>query len=194
MPVGGSDARGAFGHALAAVELASQMHTRRRSAMVGRPGDGDRRHAGGDACRAWDGSDAAPGRHGVRRREGCRRAALRRLSPRARRSPPHLGTHVDAADVVVDASMLGAGYGAPTTEAQAAIELLARGEGVFADPVYTGKALAGLHRARPQRAASPPATRCVFLHTGGAPRCSHNSAAYASTRIRARHRHLKPAT
>ncbi len=39
---------------------------------------------------------------------------------------------------------LGAGYGLPTPEMRAAVELLARTEGIAADPVYSGKALAAV--------------------------------------------------
>src|ERR1051326_5993869 len=38
----------------------------------------------------------------------------------------------------------GAAYGVPTQEGQDAIRLLARTEGIFCDPVYSGKALSGL--------------------------------------------------
>ena len=60
------------------------------------------------------------------------------------------------------------GYGVATPEGQAAIELLARTEGVLADPVYTGKGLSGLlSLVRAGRFA--PGESVVFLHTGGAP-------------------------
>ncbi len=53
---------------------------------------------------------------------------------------------------------VGAGYGAPTAECRAAIRLAARSEGLLLDPVYSGKALAGLR-----------AKAIVFLATGGVP-------------------------
>ena len=72
-------------------------------------------------------------------------------------------------DVVeVDGRALGGGYGEPTAEAQAAIELLARAEDVLADPVYTGKGLAGsVSLVRDGRFT--PDEAVVFIHTGGAP-------------------------
>lgn len=72
-------------------------------------------------------------------------------------------------DVVeVDGRALGGGYGEPTAEAQAAIELLARAEGVLADPVYTGKGLAGLVSLVCEGHFSWD-DAVVFIHTGGAP-------------------------
>ena len=68
----------------------------------------------------------------------------------------------------VDDSALGDGYGIPTTEAMAAIDLLARSEGVLLDPVYTGKAFG--HLVAGVRHGELDAERdVVFVHTGGSP-------------------------
>jgi D-cysteine desulfhydrase family pyridoxal phosphate-dependent enzyme len=62
----------------------------------------------------------------------------------------------------------GTGYGIVSESGLAAIRLLAETEGVFVDPVYTGKALAGLiGQARSDALARGSAV--VFWHTGGAP-------------------------
>jgi D-cysteine desulfhydrase len=64
--------------------------------------------------------------------------------------------------------MLGPGYGVPIEAGQHAIETLARSEGILADPVYTGKGLAGLaSMIRDRTFADDDAV--VFIHTGGAP-------------------------
>jgi len=61
---------------------------------------------------------------------------------------------------------VGAGYGAPTAACLDAIRLAARCEGLLLDPVYSGKAMAGLvGLAR----AGLPAKAIVFLATGGVP-------------------------
>ncbi len=61
---------------------------------------------------------------------------------------------------------VGAGYGAPTAACLAAIRLAARSEGLLLDPVYSGKAMAGLMGlAR----SGLPARAIVFLATGGVP-------------------------
>jgi 1-aminocyclopropane-1-carboxylate deaminase/D-cysteine desulfhydrase-like pyridoxal-dependent ACC family enzyme len=61
---------------------------------------------------------------------------------------------------------IGEGYGAPTDACRAAIRLVARTEGLLLDPVYSGKAMAGL-MACPESAL--PARAMIFLATGGVP-------------------------
>lgn len=56
----------------------------------------------------------------------------------------HPGHTLPAAAVRIDDSQLGAGYGLPTKETLAAVRRLAGSEGLLLDPVYTGKAFAGL--------------------------------------------------
>ena len=61
---------------------------------------------------------------------------------------------------------VGEGYGVPSPAGEAAIETMARREGIFLDPVYTGKAFAGLLAM----ARSGEVTgRTLFWHTGGTP-------------------------
>ena len=72
------------------------------------------------------------------------------------------------ADLELHEGYVGTGYSLPSREGQAAIELLARTEGLMLEPVYTAKAMAGLldlvARGRFQRDEN-----VVFIHTGGAP-------------------------
>ena len=68
--------------------------------------------------------------------------------------------------VVADDGYIGPGYGLPTSGMVDAVRLLARHEGVLADPVYTGKGLDGLFtRLRERRFA--PDEDVIFVHTGG---------------------------
>ncbi|WP_407647012.1 D-cysteine desulfhydrase [Erwinia tracheiphila] len=60
------------------------------------------------------------------------------------------------------------GYGEPNTGAKEAISLLARLEGIFLDPVYTGKAMAGLLDGIGQKRFRREGP-LLFIHTGGAP-------------------------
>jgi 1-aminocyclopropane-1-carboxylate deaminase/D-cysteine desulfhydrase-like pyridoxal-dependent ACC family enzyme len=62
---------------------------------------------------------------------------------------------------------VGQGYGMPTPEGVATLELLARTEGIFLDPVYTSKAMAALV-AHVRSGELGPERPVVFLHTGGA--------------------------
>lgn len=63
---------------------------------------------------------------------------------------------------------VGEGYGIPTKEGVEAIRLVARTEGLLLDPVYTGKAMAGLidHVRRGELTRDHTV---VFIHTGGTP-------------------------
>lgn len=63
--------------------------------------------------------------------------------------------------------MCGPGYAIPSEEGNAAVALLAREEGLFLDPVYTGKAFAGL-LAMAKEGAFKPTDKVLFIHTGGA--------------------------
>jgi 1-aminocyclopropane-1-carboxylate deaminase/D-cysteine desulfhydrase-like pyridoxal-dependent ACC family enzyme len=66
----------------------------------------------------------------------------------------------------VDDRFVGRGYGIPTEQSRAAIELAARTEAIFLDPTYTAKAMAGLIAyAREQQFAS--GETILFWHTGG---------------------------
>ena len=63
---------------------------------------------------------------------------------------------------------VGGGYSIPTDEMVEAVRLLARLEGVLLDPVYTGKAMAGLI-GLVREGALKASERVLFVHTGGSP-------------------------
>ena len=75
-------------------------------------------------------------------------------------------------DVVIVDSYVGPGYSLPTDEMREAIELFAKKEGIFLDPVYTGKGAAGLIGLARDGTLKPGA-KVLFLHTGGAPSLFH---------------------
>ena len=60
------------------------------------------------------------------------------------------------------------GYGQPNDEGMEAVKLLARLEGILLDPVYTGKAMAGLLDGIEQKRFKDDGP-ILFVHTGGAP-------------------------
>lgn len=79
-----------------------------------------------------------------------------------------LGLEVRREEIVVHDDYIGAGYGIASPAGLEAIRLVAQTEGIFLDPVYSGKAMAGLidqirqgHIGRRHKV--------LFLHTGGAP-------------------------
>lgn len=61
----------------------------------------------------------------------------------------------------------GPGYAIASEEGNAAVTLMAREEGLFLDPVYTGKAFAGLV-AMAKEGRFKRSDRVLFLHSGGA--------------------------
>jgi len=73
-----------------------------------------------------------------------------------------------AADVSVRGGFIGQGYGIPSPEAAEAIKLVGRLEGLLLDPVYTGKAMAGLLHGLQNREFDDYQS-IVFVHTGGEP-------------------------
>jgi D-cysteine desulfhydrase len=71
-------------------------------------------------------------------------------------------------DVTALDEWVGPGYSLPTAEMVEAVKLLARLEGVLLDPVYTGKAMAGLI-ALIRRGVLRKGENVLFVHTGGSP-------------------------
>lgn len=63
--------------------------------------------------------------------------------------------------------LCGPGYAIPSREGSAAVAMMAENEGLFLDPVYTGKAFAGLI-AMAKEGRFAPEDRVMFLHSGGA--------------------------
>jgi D-cysteine desulfhydrase len=75
---------------------------------------------------------------------------------------------------------VGPRYGIPSENALAAIRYMASSEGILLDPVYTGKAFAGLLDLVEQEKL-PSGTPVIFLHTGGGPSLFAFSEQLAST-------------
>jgi len=69
--------------------------------------------------------------------------------------------------VEANCDYIGAGYGQPTDAMAEAVQLVARLEGVLLDPVYSGKAMAGMIDLIRKGQIGKNET-VVFLHTGGA--------------------------
>ncbi|WP_160108709.1 D-cysteine desulfhydrase family protein [Pseudomonas izuensis] len=70
--------------------------------------------------------------------------------------------------IKVDGSQRGEAYGAPTEAMLEAVRLLASHEGLLTDPVYGGKAFAGL-LAAVRRGDYPVGSNLLFVMTGGLP-------------------------
>ena len=158
MPVGGASAVGALGYVAAADELRGQL-PELDVVVVGNGSGGT--HAGlvaglGDHAKVL-GIDVGT-RPDLDEQVPAKAAEAARLA--GRREPT--GT------VAIDHERFGDGYGSPTATCREAMDLAARLEGLILDPVYTGKAMAGLIAAVQDGRIRRDA-RVVFLHTGGMP-------------------------
>ena len=71
-------------------------------------------------------------------------------------------------EIQVSGDRLGAGYGVPTHAMFEAVRLVARSEGLLLDPVYGGKAFAGLLAALRDETWDGAAS-ILFVMTGGLP-------------------------
>ena len=74
---------------------------------------------------------------------------------------------VPASAVEANCDYVGAGYGRPTPGMVEAVQIVARTEGIFLDPVYSGKGMAGLIDLV-RNGTFTKGQKIVFLHTGGA--------------------------
>jgi L-cysteate sulfo-lyase len=74
---------------------------------------------------------------------------------------------LNRSDVVANSDYVGEGYGMPTDGMIEAVEMTARHESILLDPVYSGKAMAGLIDLVRQGVYRRD-ENIVFIHTGGA--------------------------
>lgn len=71
-------------------------------------------------------------------------------------------------DVEIVDTVIGPGYGQPSSDSIEAVHLAGRTEGLLLDPVYTGKGLVGI-RAALRTGLLRAQDRVVFIHSGGTP-------------------------
>ena len=74
---------------------------------------------------------------------------------------------MDKSDVIVYDEYIGPGYGAPSEGMIEATKLLAKKEAILLDPVYSGKAFAGLIGLVKNKIFTKN-DNVLFIHTGGA--------------------------
>lgn len=158
MPIGGASTVGALGYVSCADELSAQLPD--LTLVVTADGSGGT-HSGlvaglGDHAMVL-GVDV-----------GTRPDLVERVPEKAAETAALAGRYAPVGEVQLDVDRFGEGYASPTPDGLEALRLAARTEGLLLDPVYTGKAMAGLvHAVRSGRITSDD--RVVFLHTGGLP-------------------------
>jgi L-cysteate sulfo-lyase len=167
IPGGGSNPVGALGYVTAALELVEQANVAGLDidllvTATGSTGTQAGLLAGLEGCRS-----------GIPVLGICVRSPRpvqeERVHALAQRTADLLGTPGTVARdrVVANDDYVGGGYGVPTDGMMEALEMVARTEGIVLDPVYSGKAMAGLIDLV-RRGHFAPEDNVVFLHTGGA--------------------------
>jgi len=151
LPFGGSSAAGARGY----VDCAAELHTQAPGAAHVVVAVG----SGGTMAGLVAGL-------GAERVLGIDTGALSDPAPRV--AALVAGLNGGSGRLRLDRDQVGDGYGRLTSAAAAAMRTAARTEGLLLDPVYTGKAIAGLASAVSEGIVRR-GERTVFVHTGGLP-------------------------
>ncbi len=168
IPIGGSNALGIMGYVRAARELLGQARAQgvEFTAVVLASGSGGTQ-AGLALGLALEGCKAPVIGYCVGRTSVDLRPKIAALVSHGAEllgvDPP-----LTSLDLTLEDGVLGEGYGLPTPAMAEAVRLAAAQEGLVLDPVYTGKAMAGLIAAvRVRRYRSNDVV--IFMHTGGTP-------------------------
>ena len=163
IPVGGSNALGSLGYVQCALEIAAQSHDVTFSSIVVASGS-----AGTHAGLAVGLQQLLPESEliGVT----VSRKVIDQL-PKVEQLQKAVACSLDIdelAPITLWDDYFAPQYGMPNDEGMAAVKLLAHQEGVLLDPVYTGKAMAGLIDGISQKRFRDEGP-ILFVHTGGAP-------------------------
>ena len=169
IPTGGSTALGGLGYAKAALEIARQeasMGLKFTHMVMANGSSGT--HAGMAAGFAAMGR--APGFIKSFAVLAEAPESHRRTLELTRQTLELLGSEqvIEPPMIAVDGAHRGAGYGVPTKAMLSALQLMARSEGLLLDPVYSGKAFAGLV-ADLESGLYAQGDNILLLMTGGAP-------------------------
>ena len=166
IPGGGSNATGALGYAHVALELlaqANEMHLR-IDHLVHATGSAGTQAGLVAGLEALNSGIRVLG-IGVRNPRDRQEAAVHKLAEAVtEKLGLKGGVRRDA--VVANCDYVGGGYGVPTPGMVEAVTMLARTEGIFLDPVYSGKGMAGLIDLI-RKGQFGHDENVVFLHTGG---------------------------
>ena len=168
IPVGGSNPVGATGYAACALEILSQtvdLGIRIDRIVCGSGSSGT--HAGLVAGLFGLNSAIPVVGINVSRPKEPQEELVHSL---VERTAAHLGIRerVPKDAVLCFGDYVGPGYSRPTPEMAEAVRKLARTEGILLDPVYTGKAMAGLIDLV-RKGFFGKNENVLFLHTGGSP-------------------------
>jgi|TARA_B110000116_G_scaffold45148_1_gene37400 L-cysteate sulfo-lyase len=168
IPVGGSNSIGSLGYISMTMELVSQANEMdiEIGSMVAASGSGgtqtgmilgaDVEKSGIQAVGMGISSDAS--------------VVIPKLTDLCNQTSKYydLGLNYEEKDIIFNDNYIGEGYGIPSEEMIEAVKLLARKEGIILDPVYSGKAFAGMVDLI-KKGYFDKSKAVVFIHTGGTP-------------------------
>lgn len=168
IPGGASNKIGALGYVSCAEEILRQLFETGLSIehMIVPSGSAGT-HAGIIAGMIGNNARIAVTGIGVNRKKEAQQAAVLKL---AQETLDYIGINVTmpAEAVVAFDDYVGPGYSLPTDSMVEAVKLLATTESILLDPVYSGKAMAGLIDLV-RKNYFPEGANVLFLHTGGSP-------------------------
>ena len=168
IPGGASNKIGALGYVSCAEEVLRQLfETGLRIEHMVVPSGSAGSHAGIIAGMIGNNAGIPVTGIGVNRKKEAQQAAVLKL---AQETLDYIGTGVTmpAEAVVAFDDYVGPGYSLPTDGMVEAVKLLASTESILLDPVYSGKAMAGLIDLV-RKDYFPEGSNVLFLHTGGSP-------------------------
>ena len=168
IPGGASNKIGALGYVSCAEEILRQLfETGLRVDHMVVPSGSAGTHAGIIAGMIGNNAGIPVTGIGVNRKKEAQQAAVLKL---AQETLDYIGTGVTmpAEAVVAFDDYVGPGYSLPTDAMVEAVKLLASTESILLDPVYSGKAMAGLIDLV-RKDYFPEGSNVLFLHTGGSP-------------------------
>lgn len=176
IPGGGSNPIGATGYVACAEEIMSQLFDKGINIdhfVV--PSGSAGTHAGIVAGMVGVNANIPITGISVNRNKKLQTEAVYKL---AKETAKHVGVKEEITEDMVQVrdEFVGPGYSLPTGTMVEAVQLLARTEGILLDPVYTGKAFAGLV-GMIREGKLKKGENVLFLHTGGSP------ALYAYTNV-----------
>jgi L-cysteate sulfo-lyase len=165
IPGGGSNETGALGYVACAMEMLAQirdMNIKIDWIVVGSGSTGT--HAGLLAGLHALGAGIPVMGISVRQKKEPQIKAVHALAEKTLAKIG--GRGIPSGKVIVDDGYVGKGYAVPAASTLEAIQLVARKEGILLDPVYTGKAFAGLIGLT-RTGIFDANANILFLHTGG---------------------------
>lgn len=176
IPGGGSNPIGATGYVACAEEIMSQLFD--KGIKIDHfvvPSGSAGTHAGIVAGMVGVNANIPITGISVNRNKKLQTEAVYKL---AKETAKHVGVKEEITEDMVQVrdEFVGPGYSLPTGTMVEAVQLLARTEGILLDPVYTGKAFAGLV-GMIREGKLKKGQNVLFLHTGGSP------ALYAYTNV-----------